>query len=64
MQLRLGCLSPGFGTDAERLDAVLNGALRVVGERHLATERDLLPLFAQVTKTSIPQGHWSPGRRT
>ena len=51
MQFDRGYLSPYFVTDAERMEAVLDGAYILINEKKISSMKDLLPILEQVAKT-------------
>lgn len=51
MQFDRGYLSPYFVTDAERMEAVLDGAYILINEKKVSSMKDLLPILEQVAKT-------------
>ena len=54
MQFDRGYLSPYFVTDAERMEAVLEGAFILIHEKKLSNMKDLLPLLEQIAKSGKP----------
>ena len=54
MQFDRGYLSPYFVTDAERMEAVLDGARILIFEKKISSMKDLLPVLEQVAKQNKP----------
>ncbi|HEX9800665.1 MAG TPA: chaperonin GroEL [Thermoanaerobaculia bacterium] len=54
MQFDRGYLSPYFVTDAERMEAVIEGARILLFEKKISSMKDLLPLLEQVARQSRP----------
>jgi len=54
MQFDRGYLSPYFVTDAERMEAVLEGPLVLIHEKKISSMKDLLPVLEQVAKLGKP----------
>src|SRR5919112_37057 len=54
MQFDRGYLSPYFGTDPERMEAVLDNPLILINEKKISSMKDLLPLLEQVAKMGKP----------
>jgi chaperonin GroEL len=54
MQFDRGYLSPYFVTDAERMEANLDGAFILLNEKKISSMKDLLPLLEQVAKMGKP----------
>nr|WP_227021614.1 chaperonin GroEL [Oceaniferula marina] len=54
MQFDKGYLSPYFVTDAEAMEASLDGALILINEKKISNLKDLLPLLEKAAKTGKP----------
>ena len=54
MQFDKGYLSPYFVTDAEAMEASLEGALILINEKKISNLKDLLPLLEKAAKTGKP----------
>jgi chaperonin GroEL len=54
MQFDRGYLSPYFITNAEKMEAVLEGAFVLLCDRKISALKDLIQLFEQVAKSSRP----------
>jgi chaperonin GroEL len=54
LQFDRGYVSPYFITDAEKMEAVLEGALILLTDRKLSVMKDLLPLLEQVARVGSP----------
>jgi chaperonin GroEL len=54
MRFDKGFISPYFVTDAERMEAVLDGAYLLIVESRVSSLNDLLPILEKVTQTGKP----------
>jgi chaperonin GroEL len=54
MQFDRGFISPYFGTDPQKMEAVLEDPLILLYEKRLTNMKDLLPLLEQVARNSRP----------
>ncbi|MBM3862714.1 MAG: chaperonin GroEL [Verrucomicrobia bacterium] len=54
MQFDKGYLSPYFVTNAESMEAVLEGAYILIHEKKISSLKDMLPLLEKVAKTGKP----------
>ena len=54
MQFDQGYLSPYFVTDAERMEAVIEGPYILIHEKKISNMKDMLPLLEKIAKTGRP----------
>ena len=54
MQFDKGYISPYFVTNAESLEAVLDGAYILIHEKKITSLKDLLPVLEKTAKTGKP----------
>src|SRR5258706_8493629 len=54
MQFDRGYLSPYFVTDPERMEVALENAYILINEKKISSMKDLLPMLAQISKSSKP----------
>jgi chaperonin GroEL len=54
MQFDKGYLSPYFMTDAESMDAILEGCYILIHEKKISNLKDLLPLLEKIAKSGKP----------